>query len=175
MENKTVKEVVKKQVVDFKALAESVEDAFGKIDTVDVIADSNLPKGPKYTTLAEYRMVHFYKPGTEKDMFQLINNTKGAKFIVTAKVAEFLDKSIEFKPSNRYILVLTKAEDIVDTAKKIISAYQSIPAKEPKPKKKTEKAISEKKTTEKKSAEKKPAAKKNITAKRPAKKAVATA
>jgi len=164
MENKTVKEVTKKQVVDFKALTESIEDAFGKIDTVDVIADSNLPKGPKYTTLAEYRLVHFFKPGTEKDLFQLIVNSKGAKFIVKAVVTDYLDKELNVKPSGRYILVFTETKDITATAKKIITAFKNVPEK---PKKETKKAEPK---TEKK-VEKKPAAKKTV-AKRPVKKVV---
>lgn len=196
MEKKNVENTVvenrvatKKATIDFKALAEGVENAFGKIDTVDVIADSNLPKGPKYTTVAEYRLVHFYKPGTDKDMFQLITNSKGATFIVRNKAIEYIDKALTIKPIEKKITVKGEKvqkvihhevscdlQDIADIAKKIISAYQSIPVVEKKkaePKKKSEPKA------EKKATEKKPAAKKNNVAKRPAKKtapkAVATA
>lgn len=188
MENKTVEtKKVTKATVDFKALCESTEDAFGKIDTVDVIADTNLPKGPKYTTVAEWRMVHFYKPGTDKDMFQLIMNSKGATFIVRNKAIEYLDKTLTKNPVEKKVTVKGEKvvrvihhevtcdlKDIVATAKKIVTAYQSIPVEEPKTKKKAEKAISaEPKKAEKKPAPKKAEPKKNI-AKRP-KKAVATA
>ena len=177
MENKTAKEVtkkevVKKQAIDFKALAEQIEDAFGKQDIVDVIADTNLPKGPKYTTLAEYRMVHFYKPGTDKDLFQLISTSKGATFIIRNNAAEYLDKSLTLKPAEKTVtvkgekvkkvihhLVLTETnfEVIVDAAKKIIQAYQSIPAKTEKVEKKTAEKPAKKQTTKKSATAKKKA------------------
>lgn len=180
MEKKSVatkvaeKKEVKKVAFDYKALAESVEKAFKTDKTVDVIADTNLEKGPQNTTEPEYRYIHFYKPGTQKNMFGLYIKPKNeARFAVANKAGAYLDKSLTVNPfvkgdKTAYLIVTCGYEDIADTAKKIVAAYQSIPVAEKKAKK------SEPKQTTK-PAEKKPAAKKNNVAKRPAKKAVATA
>lgn len=154
MANKTVKDVTEKKEVkkfDFKVIAESIEQAFKDSKSITVIADSNRTE-PKSMSYTEYSFIHFYTPGTEKDMFQLYINSKGAKFIVSSKVADYLDKGLNTKASGRYILVFAKFEDVSATAEKIIEAFKNVPAKEPKPKKKAEKDISAKSKAEKKSA-----------------------
>lgn len=183
MEKKNVKvaenKVAEKKVAfDYKALAESIEKAFKTDKTVDVIADTNLEKGPQNTTEPEYRYIHFYRPGTQKNMFGLYIKPKNeARFAVANKLAAYLDKSLNVVPfvkkiageeKTAYLIVTCEYDQIADTAKKIVAAYQSIPAKAEKPKK-------AEKSEPKQKAEKKPAAKKNNVAKRPAKKAVATA
>lgn len=131
-----------KPKADYKAIAESIEKAFKADKSVDVIADTNR-EYPKSVTYTDYSFIHFYNPGTEKDMFQLYITGKSGKFIIKGTAADYLDKSVEYTPSNRYILVKCPIDLIPEVAKKVIAACQSIPAKE-KPTKAT------KKTTEKK-------------------------
>ena len=182
MENKTVKEVTKKEAkvaFDYKALAESIEKAFKSNKSVDVVVDTKLEKGPQNTCEADYRYIHFYNPGTTKNMFGLYIKKNVAKFAVASYLAGVLDKSLTVTPvvkknksgeaRTAYLVVSCAYADIQTTAEKIISAYQS------NPKVKTEKkAKAEKPAAEKKSTAKKAEPKKSI-AKRPAKKAVATA
>lgn len=167
-----VKVAEKKVAVDYKALAESVEKAFKADKTVDVIADSNL-EYPKSMTEPEYRYIHFYIPGTEKNMFGLYIKHDRALFAVSSSVE--LDKSLNAQPviknvtnketgekssKTAYILVTCKFDEIADTAKKIIAAYQAKPAKK----------AAEKKVGPKKAAEKKPAKATTATPKKSTKK-----
>lgn len=164
-ETKEVKKVAK---VDLKSVAEKIEVAFKSDKTVDVIADSNR-ENPTAITYDDYKFIHFYKKGTEKDMFQLYITGKSGKFIIKTTAAEFLDKSVERVATEKkvngekkviHVAVKCPIDLVPDVAKKIITAYQSIPAKT-KPEKKAEPK-----------AEKKPAAKaKKTTAKATAKKA----
>lgn len=163
--NVATKEVTKKAVAtkpaekkaepkpktDYKAIAENIEKAFKADKSVDVIADTNR-EYPKSVTYTDYSFIHFYNPGTEKDMFQLYITGKSGKFLIRKSAAEFLDKSIEQKPAEKtvkgekkiiHIEVKCPVEAVPEVAKKIIAAYQSVPAKAEKPAKAT------KKTTEK--------------------------
>ena len=164
---------------DMRAAAEKIEAAFKTNKDVDVIADSNR-ETPSAITYDDYRFIHFYNPGTEKDMFQLYISSKSGKFIIRTTAAEYLDKSVEQKAAEKKVkgekkiihVVVTCPIDLVpDVAKKIITAYQSIPAKPVKEKKAeaAEKpaAPAEKKTT------KKPAEKKATVVKKPAPKKAA--
>lgn len=164
---------------DMRAAAEKIEAAFKTSKDVDVIADSNR-ETPSAITYDDYRFIHFYNPGTEKDMFQLYISSKSGKFIIRTTAAEYLDKSVEQKAAEKKVkgekkiihVVVTCPIDLVpDVAKKIITAYQSIPAKPVKEKKAkaAEKPAApvEKKTT------KKPAEKKATVAKKPAPKKAA--
>lgn len=131
---KTEKKVEKKKAepkpkTDYKVVAESIEKAFKADKSVDVIADSNR-EHPKSVTYTDYSFIHFYIPGTEKDMFQLYITGKSGKFIIKGTAADYLDKSVEYTPSNRYILVKCPIDLIPEVAKKVIAACQSIPAKE---------------------------------------------
>lgn len=185
MEKKNVKEVTEqkatKVVFDYKALAESIEKAFKSNKTVDVVVDTKLEKGPQNTCEADYRYIHFYNPGTTKNMFGLYIKKNVAKFAVAASLASVLDKSLTVQPvikKNKkgeervaYLVVSCGYTDIQSTAEKIIAAYQNRPKTE---KKVAEKKVEKKPATEKKSTAKKAEPKKNI-AKRPVKKAVATA
>ena len=144
---------------DAKAVAEKIEAAFKTDKAVDVIADTKLDK-PTGFSYNEYSFIHFYKKGTQKDMFQLYTSSKGARFIIRTTAAEFLDKTIEATPAEKmvkgekriiHVIVKCSIEDISAVAKKIISAYQSVPAKPAK-----EKPVkAEKTTTAKKSKAKK--------------------
>ena len=141
---KTEKKVAVK--TDYKAVAENIEKAFKADKRVDVIADSNR-EYPKSVTYTDYSFIHFYNPGTEKDMFQLYITGKSGKFIIKGTAADYLDKTVEYTPSNRYILVKCPIDLIPEVADKVIVACQSVPAKE-KPAK-AEKKSAEKKTTKK--------------------------
>ena len=141
-EKKVEKKAEPKPKADLKAIAESIEKAFKADKSVDVIADSNR-QYPKSVTYTDYSFIHFYNPGTEKDMFQLYITGKSGKFIIKGTAADYLDKSVEYTPSNRYILVKCPIDLVPEVAKKIIVACQSIPAKE-KPAKATKKSTEKK-------------------------------
>ena len=155
----TKKESTVSTKFDAKAVAEKIEAAFKTDKAVDVIADTKLDK-PTGFSYNEYSFIHFYKKGTQRDMFQLYTSSKGARFIIRTTAAEFLDKTVEATPAEKmvkgekriiHVIVKCSIEDISDVAKKIISAYQSVPAKPAK-----EKPVkAEKTTTAKKSKAKK--------------------
>ena len=159
---KATKEVVKKEVFDFKGYAESIEAAFKENKDADVIADTNLKEGPKNTTIADYRYIHFYKPGTQKDIFGMYIVGKGkVRFALNLKVEAYLDSKLEKKDVEKKVKgekrkvaidVYCDQKDAVVVAKSILTAYQQI---KPVEKKQPEKA--EKKAP---AAEKKPAPKK---------------
>ena len=144
-----------KPKTDFKAIAESVEAAFKADKTVDVTADTNL-KEPKSTVESEYRYIHFFKPGTEKNLFGCyIQTATTAKFAISNKVVEYLDKSLKVVPVTKkvkdqsrvvYHVVECANDAIVETAKKIIPAYQQFVLSKPA---KAEKKPAEKKATAK--------------------------
>ena len=172
-----VKEVAKKEVVkfDYKGFAESIEKAFADDKRVEVIADSNLELGPRNTCIAEYRFIHFYTPGqtkaVKKDLFQLYIDKKDAKFLVTTKVADFLDAGLNTLPVEKtvkgekriiHIRVTCDHKDIEAVAKKLISAFEKRTAATPAKAEKKAEPKAEKKAP----AEKKPAAKKQTTAKK---------
>jgi len=154
---KTEKKVAEKKAepkpkTDYKAIAENIEKAFKADKSVDVIADTNR-EYPKSVTYTDYSFIHFYNPGTEKDMFQLYITGKSGKFLIRKSAAEFLDKSIEQKPAEKtvkgekkiiHIEVKCPVEAVPEVAKKIIAAYQSVPAKAEKPAKATKKSTEKK-------------------------------
>jgi len=117
--------------VDRKTLAERIEAAFKKNSSVDVIADTNL-ENPTGMSYEEYRFIHFYKPGTQKDLFQLYITGNSGTFYVRTKVAEFLGKDVEKVPSmkkqkngevkvNLY-LIKAPIDDVPAVAEKILDA-----------------------------------------------------
>ena len=167
---KEVKKAATKVAYDFKALAESMENAFKADKRVDVVADSKLPRGPQNTTEAEWRYVHFYNPGTEKNMFGCYVQTKEyTKFSMPLKVEPYLDKSLKVeqviktvkdKKKPVYLVVSCPNGDVIATAKKILEGFEKYRAAIP------EKKKAEPKAEKKAPAEKKPAAKKQTTAKK---------
>ena len=117
--------------VDRKALAESIEKAFAGSKVTNVIADTNL-ENPTGMSYEEYRFIHFYKPGTQKDLFQLYINGRTGMFYVRNAVAECLGEDVEKTPSlkkqkngemriNLYI-VKTPIEKVPEVANKILEA-----------------------------------------------------
>jgi len=175
MENKTAKKVVAKAVdkkevkkFDYKAVAESFEAAFKNDARVTVIADTKL-ENPKSNTYSDYTYVHFFKSGTQKDMFGCYLIGKGrTRFALSLAVAEYIkglpvqpvEKKIKGEKKLVAIDVICANEDAVNVANTIIEAYASIPVK-------SKKEIAEKSEPKK---EKKPATSKKATvAKHPAK------
>lgn len=160
-----------KPKANYKALAESVEKAFKSDKTVDVVADTKMST-PKSNIEDEYKYIHFFNPGTEKNMFGCyIQTATTTKFAVSTKVQEYLDKSLNVKPVVKkvkgvervaYLVVECGNDAIVETAKKIIPAYQQMILA--KATKKAEKAKAEKPKTEKKPAAKKSTKKEVATA-----------
>lgn len=137
--------------VDRKTLAENIEAAFKKNKSVDVIADTNL-ENPTGMSYEEYRFIHFYKPGTQKDLFQLYITGNAGTFYVRKTVAEFLGEDVEKTPAlkkqkngevkvNLY-LIKTPIDNVPTVAEKILVACAE-----------SEKAIEQKKA-EKKTAKK---------------------
>ena len=157
---KEVKKEAVKVAYDFKALAESMENAFKADKRVDVVADTKLPKGPQNTTEAEWRYVHFYNPGTEKNIFGCYVQTKDyTKFSMCLKVEPFLDKSLktekvmkkvkgEKKPV--YLVVSCPNADVIPTAKKILEGFEKYRAAAPAKKQTEKKPAAEKKAEPKK-------------------------
>ena len=146
-----------KPKTDYKAVAESLEAAFKSDKTVDVIADTN-KQNPKSVTYTEYTYIHFYKKGTEKDLFGCYLIGKGrTRFALNLAVEDQLtgldvtpvEKKIKGEKKKVAVDVICKNEDAVVVAKKIIAAYQNIPAKEKPAKAEKPTKATEKKTTEK--------------------------
>ena len=163
---KPVEKKEPKPKTDFKVIAETVEKAFKDDKSVDVVADTKLTT-PKSNIEGDYKYIHFFKPGTEKNLFGCyIQTATTTKFAVSNKVVEYLDKSVTATPVTKtvkgktsvvYHVVECKNEAIVETAKKIIPAYQQMVLS--KEAKKAEKKV-EKKPAEKKAEPKKATAKK---------------
>ena len=174
------KKAAAKVAYDFKALAESMENAFKADKRVDVVADSKLPRGPQNTTEAEWRYVHFYNPGTEKNMFGCYVQTKEyTKFSMPLKVEPYLDKSLKVEQVMKkikdvkkpvYLVVSCPNADVITTAKKILEAFEKYRAAAPAKKVAEKKA--EPKQEKKAPAEKKPAPKQTTAKKTTAKKVV---
>ena len=176
MAKEEVKVVETKVAVDYKALAESIEKAFKADKSVDVVTDTRM-ENPRAMTEPEYRYIHFYNPGTEKNLFGMyIVGKNRVRFALNLKVEEFLDAGLEKRPVEKKIKgekrkvavdVYCEIQDAVEVAKKIIAAYQSIPVKEKTPakEKKSEVKAEKKPSTKKKVSEKKVTTKKTTTKK----------
>ena len=157
---------IKAVKTDYRKIAEEIEAAFKPNKIVDVIADTK-HTDPKALSEDDYRYIHFYKAGTEKNLFgcYLIGKQR-VRFALSLSVAEFLDEGLNVKPVEKKrgeekrlvaVDVICEVQDAVAVAEKIITAYQNIPAKE---KKVAEKKAEEKAPSTKKKAVKKPAQKK---------------
>lgn len=170
---KVVAEAVETKVAFDKALfAEQVKGAFSDSETVTVVADSEL-QTPRDTTVNEMTYLHFFKKGTEKDLFKMYNMPKKTRFAVS-KVTE-LPESEAYQVSPvmnsktqkvKWINIYTAHENAIDVAKLIIEA--TVAGAERVAAEKAEKKaakVSEKKAEEK-PAEKKPSKKTRVTKKK---------
>jgi len=138
-EKKEVKVVETKVAkVDYKALAEGIEKAFKASKEVDVVADTK-KENPNALSESDYRYIHFYKAGTEKNIFGCYLIGKGkVRFALNLAVEQFLDKDLTVKPvlkkrgeekKKTAVDVFCDIQDAPEVAKKILEAYKSIPAK----------------------------------------------
>lgn len=116
--------------INLEELSLSVETHFTKNEVVDVIADSRLER-PTALTYDDFKFVHFYKKGTNKDLFQAYLG-KTTTFIIRTTVAEFLADDITTRPIHKkikgedkviHIEVKCPIDTINEVAEKIIEAY----------------------------------------------------
>ena len=116
--------------VDKKVLAESIEKAFKDNKVVDVIADTNL-ENPTGLSYEDYRFIHFYRKGTQKDLFQLYITGKTGEFFVRKQAAEFLGEDVEKKPATKkikgevkviHVIVKAPIDTVPAVAEKIMAA-----------------------------------------------------
>ncbi len=158
-ENKAVETKVS---FDKKAFYQQMAKAFTKSKVVDVVADTDRLESLDRT---EYEYVHFYKKGTEKNLFQCYVKKENVQFVVGVRLKDFLkqgenyiitpvEKTRNGEKKMVYIRVTCNHEDATAVAETIIGAYEN-------------RAIETVEVSEKKKAEKKtePAAKKTSTKK----------
>lgn len=169
----------------YQMVAENVEKAFKADKRVDVIADTRL-ENPA-SIYPEFSYIHFFKPGTEKNMFGCYMQGKNkTRFAVSNKLVAYLDQSLKAFPNIKkvkdktgnlvekttFYIVECADEEVVGVGQKILEAYtQMIAATPVKPEKKAKEKKAEEPKAEKK-PETKAETKKATVAKRPAKKAV---
>lgn len=134
MEKNNKKEVAEKKVAfDKKAFYQTLAKAFAKNSAVDVVADTDREKS---LDRAEYEYIHFYKKGTEKNLFQLYVKNGDCKFVVGVTLKDFLkqgenytitpvEKTRNGEKKAVCIRVTCTHEDAIAVAETIISAYGS--------------------------------------------------
>lgn len=172
MEKKDTVVAEKKVAFDRKGLFQQMVKAFAKNEITDVVADT---ERENTINKPEYEYVHFYKKGTETNIFQCYIKEKDCRFVVGLTLKDFLKQGknytltpIEKKAKDSdekrvvYVRVTCAHEDAVDVAGTILGAYQTKLA--------TIVEIPEKKSTKK--SDKKADAKKEPAKKTPAKIAV---
>lgn len=133
-----VKSVEKKEVVKFdaKAYSETVAEAFKDNTVVDVKADYALDY-PRSTTEPEWSYIHFFKKGTEKDLFKMYNTSRGTRFAISAKAYGEISEDEKYTtvPVTRnkngekhmvYADVKCSHEDAIYVANAIIKAYVAL-------------------------------------------------
>ena len=160
-ENKAVETKVS---FDKKAFYQQMAKAFTKSKVVDVVADTDRLESLDRT---EYEYVHFYKKGTEKNLFQCYVKKENVQFVVGVRLKDFLKqgKNYTITPVEKtrngekkmvYIRVTCNHEDAAAVAETIIEAYESRTIKEVEPAAKTETKkdtkVKETKKSEKKDA-----------------------
>lgn len=136
MSKTTTKEVVKKEVkkVDYKAVAESLEKSFKTDKRVDVIADTRLEEPA--SIYPEYSYVHFFKPGTKKNMFGCYMQGKNkTRFAISNKLVGFVDpglkafpniKTVKGEKKTTFYIVECANDDVVGVGQKILEGYMSM-------------------------------------------------
>ena len=125
----TVAQATEKKVTFNRAeFATTIIKAFAKNGTVDVVADTDLEK-PRDTSVEEMAYIHFFKKGTDKDLFKMYNMPKKTRFAVS-KVTE-LPESDEYTISPiinsktqtvKWINIYTAHENAIEVARMIIDA-----------------------------------------------------
>lgn len=134
MEKKEAVVESKKVAFDRKAFFTTIQKAFAKNPVVDVVADTEREDS---INAAEYEYIHFYKKGTEKNLFQMYVKTKDVKFVVGMTLKDFVKqgKNYTITPIEKKnkdgekkvtcIVVSCSHEDAEVVAQTILSAYES--------------------------------------------------
>lgn len=123
-----------KVAFDRKAFFTKIQKAFSKNTMVDVVADTDREES---INCSEYEYIHFYKKGTERNLFQLYVKEKDCKFVVGMTLKDFVKQGnnytitpIEKKNKDgekkvTCIVVSCAHEDAELVAETIITAYES--------------------------------------------------
>ena len=124
-----------KPAFDAKAIAKAIIEEFKADKSVDIVADTSLKAGPRDANQPEFSYIHFFRKGTEKDMFKMYNNSRGTRFAISRAVYES-GKLKDAKPIQKknkkgemvvvYANITVPTVDAVATAKSIIEAYMAI-------------------------------------------------
>lgn len=123
-------EKVVKPIFDAKAYAAEIIAAFKDNPHVDVKPDTELAK-VRDNAQAEYSYIHFFKKGTEKDLFKMYNNSRGSRFAVSRAVYatnEFeakakMTKNSKGEPVVSYANISVERDKAVEIAKRLIDVY----------------------------------------------------
>lgn len=92
-EKKAPEKKVEKVVFDKKAFFTTIQKAFAKSAVTDVVADTEREKS---INAMEYEYIHFYRKGTDRNIFQLYVKNTNSVFVVGIALAECLAKSDKF-------------------------------------------------------------------------------
>jgi hypothetical protein len=124
-----------KPAFDAKAIAKAIIEEFKADKSVDIVADTSLKAGPRDANQPEFSYIHFFRKGTEKDMFKMYNNSRGTRFAISRAVYESgkLKDAKPIKKKNKkgetvvvYANICVPTADAAATAKSIIEAYMAI-------------------------------------------------
>ena len=135
VEKKAESKAEPKPKFDAKAYSAEILKAFKGNKNVDVVVDTELAKGPRDTTQPEYAYIHFFKKGTEKDLFKMYNMAKGSRFAISRAVYEskkIADAKPVIKKTKKgeqvvsYANVVVAPDKAVETANRIIETYMSL-------------------------------------------------
>lgn len=124
-----------KPAFDAKAIAKAIMEEFKANANVDIVADTALKAGPRDANQPEFSYIHFFRKGTEKDMFKMYNNSRGTRFAISKAVYESgkLKDAKPIKKKNKkgetvvvYANICVPTVDAAATAKSIIEAYMAM-------------------------------------------------
>ena len=124
-----------KTTFDAKAIAKAIMEEFKANANVDIVADTSLKAGPRDANQPEFSYIHFFRKGTEKDMFKMYNNSRGTRFAISKAVYESgkLKDAKPIKKKNKkgetvvvYANICVPTASAAATAKSIIEAYMAM-------------------------------------------------
>ena len=119
---------------DAKAYAAEIVKTFKDNKNVDIAVDTELEYS-RSVTLPDYSYIHFFKKGTEKDLFKMYNTGRGTRFAVSKAVYEsgkikeakpVLKKNKKGEKSVSYADIVVDRTGAVEMAKKIIDTYMAL-------------------------------------------------
>jgi hypothetical protein len=119
---------------DAKAYAAEIVKTFKGNKNVDIAVDTELEYS-RSVTLPDYSYIHFFKKGTEKDLFKMYNTGRGTRFAVSKAVYEsgkikeakpVLKKNKKGEKSISYADIVVDRSGAVEMANKIIETYMAL-------------------------------------------------